>query len=157
MPRKEAYWRVIDRATQAERLKLLGQPSDVSCDDVAEHTQDYLRARDGWYSSPEWKRFTAAYTDGKCCSICGATVHLSTCHAEDKECDRLVFEYGFSGQTKLDIFHVECRDCHYKGHVELITEENHCYLCGEPSNSLVQASGRFYCPGCIWIHRMANS
>lgn len=124
----KARWRIIEEMSVAERLQFFETTTYEGRDGKSRliilHTGEYIKARDSFYTSREWKDFRDfflhLFPDCEECKKPADSVH----HKGYYTIDLTLIEEGFLRPLKdFTRFGSSCRDCHYFGHIDLIAAE----------------------------------
>lgn len=126
MGSKKPLWRVIDEMTPLERKVVL--PTHVSARkgiEVVTHTDYYIKARQSFVHSKEWRFFRSAFLElHPACVRCKSVKDLQVHHAGLFTVDVTLINEGFLlPLTHLERFEALCGDCHFGEHEELIVGE----------------------------------
>lgn len=123
-----AYWRTIEEMSITARMDLFGvvpfTDMEGTCRPIILHTREYIKVRDSFYGSKEWKDFRDFFLQlFPTCGKCGKpadTVHHKAQYAIDLT---LVKEGLLKPLKDFTRFESLCHDCHYKSHKSLINWE----------------------------------
>ena len=97
---------------------------EVNLAAIAIHDELYIKARDSFYRSKEWKNFRQAFLERyPLCQRCGKqAVHVH--HIEGFEIDSTILRDGFLKPLEdWKRFEAICGECHFMQHEELIKYE----------------------------------
>ena len=120
MRNNEAIWRTVDRANIETRRKLLRFYDDG----LVVHDALYIKTRDSFYGSKEWRTFRIAYLEiNPLCVRCGNTAN-QVHHKLGYEIQATLLKEGFIAPLKeTERYEAICSDCHLEEHIELISAE----------------------------------